>query len=65
MTHNLAATGLCTLPSEVLVSGSGVVMATFNSTTAQQFISLSVTTGAAETLTIWKCSATVEKPANP
>ena len=41
------------------------VMATFNSTTAQQFISVALTTGASKTLTIQQSMCEVVKPANP
>ena len=61
MNHQLAATGLSANNPDVNVG----TMATFNSTTAQQFIHLSLTTGAAEAITIQSCGVEVVNPANP
>jgi hypothetical protein len=61
MTHQLAATGFSTLPGEC-INGS---MSTFNSTTAKQYISVSVTTGAAEAITVQSCGVECLNPANP
>lgn len=61
MTHNGNTAGWSTTPSQA----STATMATFNSTTAQQFISVSITTGASETATINACMCEVVKPANP
>lgn len=41
------------------------VMSTFNTTTIQQFFSVSITTGASKTLTVQRCLCEVVKPANP
>lgn len=61
MTHNGNTAGWSTTPSQAVVA----TMSTFNSTTAQQFISVSLTTGASETATINACMCEVVKPANP
>ena len=58
LAHNLTATGWSTIANQVAASNATgatvttIAMATFNSTTAQQFLSLSITTGAAEAGTI-------------
>lgn len=59
--HNLAATGFASIPTEV----TEATMATWNSTTAQLFISLSLTTGALEAITVTECSVACINPANP
>jgi len=58
MTHNLEATGWSTTTSQVVVA----TMSTFNSTVATQFVSASITTGAAETATINSCMLEILKP---
>lgn len=53
MDHQLPATGFMTVKSEVIVNTSG----TFDATTANLIIGLSVTTGASEVLSIEQCAA--------
>lgn len=59
--HHQAITGFALVASNVITG----TMATFNSTTAQQFISVAMTTGAAEVLTVQLCTAEVVVPSNP
>jgi hypothetical protein len=61
MQHQLAATGLSANNPDVNVG----TMATWNSTTAKQFISLCLTTGAAEAITFQSCGVECINPANP
>lgn len=61
LSHNLAATGFGTKATDY----TQATMATWNSATAQQFISLHVTTGAAEVITVQQCVLTVLNSANP
>jgi hypothetical protein len=61
MTHNLQTTGWSTTQTQVIL----FTMTGLSSTTAQQFVSLSVTTGASETCTIFACMAEIVKGANP
>jgi hypothetical protein len=55
------AEGFIAQANNILVA----VMATFNTTTVQQFWGVSLTTGASKTVTIQECSVEVVKPANP
>jgi hypothetical protein len=61
MQHQLAATGLSANNPEINVG----TMATWNSTTAKQFISLCLTTGVAEAITIQTMGVECINPANP
>jgi len=59
--HNLAATGWLVIPT-ACINGT---MAAFNSTTAQQFISMTITSGASVVPTVQSCVAECINPANP
>jgi hypothetical protein len=61
LNHDLDATGFVNKASEV-IAGS---MSAFNSTTAKQFIGLSLTTGASEAITVQSCGVECINPANP
>jgi hypothetical protein len=61
LTHNLAATGFGTKAVDFTIA----TMATWNSATAQQFISLHVTTGASEAITVQQCMAECVCSGNP
>lgn len=58
---NNGDTGFLTTGCDVTIG----TMATFNTATAQQFLSLSVTTGAAEVISVDQCFAECEVGANP
>lgn len=59
--HQLNATGFLSQASETIVG----TMATWNSTTQGQFVHLSLTTGAAEAITVQSCGVEVVNAANP
>jgi hypothetical protein len=59
--HQLAATGLSSNNPDV----NAGTMAAFNSTTAKQFVSLCLTTGASEVITFQSCGVECINPANP
>lgn len=59
--HNGNTVGFLTVPLAVTPG----TMATWNSTTAGQFVSLSVTTGASEVITVQECISECLNPANP
>jgi hypothetical protein len=59
--HNGNTVGFLTVPLSVTPG----TMATWNSALAGQFVSLSVTTGAAETITVQECIAECLNPASP
>jgi hypothetical protein len=61
LNHDLDATGFVNKAGEV-IAGS---MSAFNSTTAKQFIGLSLTTGASEAITVQSCGVECINPANP
>jgi hypothetical protein len=61
MTHGLQTTGWMAVQMQEI----DATMATWNSTTAQQFVMLCMTSGAAVVPTITQCYLEVLKPANP
>jgi len=61
MQHQLAATGLSANNPDVNVG----TMAAFNSTTPKLFVSLCLTTGASEVITMQSCGVECINPANP
>ena len=61
MTHGLQTTGWMTVQMQEI----DATMATWNSTTAQQFVMLTMTSGTAVVPTITQCYAEVLKPGNP
>jgi len=61
LTHNLAATGFGTKA----IDFTAATMATWNSATAQQFISLHLTSGASEAITVQQCITEVVCSGNP
>ena len=58
--HNLSATGWLIIPTAVITESG-----TFNSTTARQFISLHMTSGASVVPTIKQCMLEVVNSSNP
>ena len=61
MTHGLQTTGWMAVQMQEI----DATMATWNSTTAQQFIMLTMTSGAAIVPTVTQCYAEVLKSSNP
>lgn len=66
----LATTGFATVATTTVMTTAApstvlITAAAFNSTTAQQFISCSITTGAAEVITVINSFAEVINPSNP
>lgn len=61
MTHGLQTTGWMAVQMQEI----DATMATWNSTTAQQFVMLAMTSGASVVPTITQCRAEVLKPGNP